>query len=68
MLYEKIIQIMPAPENMVAIYENKNCEEKNEKVVCLALDSIGNIAPMVCGLDGYIDVAEASNFKGIRYL
>jgi len=34
---EKILQIIPAPSNMWATYEDENGETKRDRIVCLAL-------------------------------
>jgi hypothetical protein len=64
---EKIIQIMPAPQNLFVKYtndENPN-EHITSKVLCLALTDAGEVYLMDMDESGWIDRADtAANFKG----
>jgi len=63
---DKIIQIMPAPKNLFAIYKNDN-QEIESPIICLALTSDGNVLSMDMGTDGWIDdAASPSNFLRIE--
>ena len=62
---EKIIQIIPAPENLFAVYEDEEGEFET-KVVCLGLTNIGNVILM--DIDYVGDVGEVgSNIKRIKF-
>lgn len=67
---EKIIQIIPAPTDMIATYDSM--PDIFERVVCLALveDEHGErtVKPMDCMYDGEISFcADTENFKGIIF-
>ena len=69
---EKILQIIPAPADMWATYEDENGEAKRDRVACLALieseDGFRDIYPMVQIDPGCFDpVTDVSNFVGIEY-
>jgi len=56
----KIVQIIPAPSNMYALYEAKTIDQIKNKVVCLALieydDGEREVIPMdITSGDGLID-------------
>lgn len=67
---EKIIQIIPAPADMWAVYAKDENEPMSEgwvcRVACLALMDDGEtVRAMVADGDGIIDFADcASNFVG----
>lgn len=67
----KIIQIIPAPENMNAIYEAEfqgEVEKIHSKIVCLALCDDGEVYPVSMDSEGMQYFPEQiSNFKGIKY-
>ena len=69
---EKILQIIPAPADMWATYEDENGETKRDRVACLALigseDGFRDIYPMVQIDPGCFDpVTDVSNFVCIEY-
>jgi hypothetical protein len=67
-----IKQIIPAPDNMYAVFEIEN--EKGEKemmysrIVCLALADDGEVYSMDSDTEGIIDYVEfTSNYLGIKW-
>ncbi len=50
---DKIIQIMPAPDNLYAVYDDDG-EELKTKIVCLALTNDGDVFMMDSDDDGII--------------
>ena len=58
---------MPAPDNLYAVYKEEDGTSTRVKVICLALDSIGNIEMLTADDDGIIDSIEASNLMGVVY-
>lgn len=65
-----IIQIIPAPADMIATYDS--VPDLYERVVCLALveDENGErtVKPMDCMYDGEISFCtESDNFKGVIF-
>jgi hypothetical protein len=65
---EKIIQIMPAPQNLYLEYRNNDYPDDPivNQPVCLALTDQGEILLMDIDDTGFVDRADsASNFKGI---
>ncbi len=64
---DKYVQIMPAPSNLYAIYDNDG-EELESKIIMFALMENGDIEMLDVDSDGWIDdVRESSNFKRIEY-
>lgn len=64
---DKIIQIMPAPENLYSVYAGEG-EEETSRVLCLALTDMGYIYLMDIDMNGQIEKAqEMSNFMGIEW-
>ncbi|KFE40763.1 pathogenicity island protein [Staphylococcus agnetis] len=64
---EKYIQIIPAPNNLYAIYEDAG-EEIESKIIMFALKNNGGIDMLDMDDSGWIDVAiTASNFKRVEY-
>ncbi|MFZ3132688.1 MAG: hypothetical protein WA125_16705 [Desulfosporosinus sp.] len=66
----KIIQIIPAPSNLFAVYNmGLNFEEEEAKIICLALTNEGEILEMVMDDDiGYIEEARAAEcFKCFKW-
>lgn len=76
-MYDKILQIIPAPAGMWAIREGTNLEDGSryrlrERVVCLTLieasDGESYVAAMAHETDGYIcPVERFEDFAGIEY-
>ena len=70
---EKILQIIPAPADMWATYEDEQTGKiSRDRVACLALigseDGFRDIYPMVQIDPGCFDpVTDVSNFVGIEY-
>jgi hypothetical protein len=67
---EKIIQIIPAPQNLYLEYENEDNPKRpiTTKAVCLALTDQGEIYLMDIDREGWIDKADSvANFKGIQW-
>lgn len=63
----KIIQIMPAPESLYAVYYNEK-KEIISKILCLGLTDGGDI--LLLDIDEYGIVSEATdavNFKNIAW-
>lgn len=67
---EKIIQISPAPANMVVAWRDSN-EQRNAKVVCLALvedkDGARAVKPMVIHGANEIQLAPVPNTVSYTY-
>ncbi|EGQ4365673.1 pathogenicity island protein [Staphylococcus pseudintermedius] len=64
---DKYVQIMPAPSNLYAIYDNDG-EELESKIIMFALREDGDIEMLDMDSSGWIDdVRETSNFKRIEY-
>lgn len=65
---EKIIQIMPAPDNLYAQYKMDEGDIHESKVLCLGLLNNGDVIMLDVDGTGYIeDVTELQNFIGIKY-
>lgn len=65
---DKIIQIMPAPTNMFAVYGLGNGEEFCSKIICLGLTSSGDILLLDSDDSGFFaEVADAGNFLRVEY-
>lgn len=66
---EKIIQIIPAPSNLYAIYHDGD-DPKHPmecKVVCFGLTDHGNVVPMDMDDEGYIeDITKVSNLIQVK--
>lgn len=60
---ENIIQIMPAPENLYALYHNDEGDEVGFPIVCMALTKDGDIK--FCDVDdsGYIDISKSNDIR-----
>lgn len=60
---ENIIQIMPVPENLYALYHNDEGDEVGFPIVCMALTKDGDIN--FCDVDdsGYIDIAKSNDIR-----
>lgn len=71
---DKIIQIMPAPEDLYAVYDMKNDEEYDgdkyySKIISLALLDNGDVIMLDIDDSGYIDEPNtSSNFIGIEWI
>ena len=66
----KIIQIIPAPDNLYAVYDmGLGLKEEEAKVLCLALTDEGEILEMVMDDDiGYVEEARAAKcFKYFKW-
>ncbi|PEQ29034.1 hypothetical protein CN467_29045 [Bacillus cereus] len=65
----KIIQIIPAPTDLNAVYQDcKTGELITARTLCLALTDEGEVHLMDIDNSGLVDVAEAAtNFKGIEW-
>jgi len=66
----KIIQIIPAPENLYAIYKDDDNPDipMEVKVICLGLTNEGKVILLDVDDTGYIEeVSEASNFQSIEW-
>ncbi|EGQ4177183.1 pathogenicity island protein [Staphylococcus pseudintermedius] len=64
---DKYVQIMPAPSNLYAIYDDDG-EELESKIIMFALREDGDIEMLDMDSSGWIDdVRETSNFKRIEY-
>ncbi|HZK52783.1 MAG TPA: hypothetical protein VFC84_01075 [Desulfosporosinus sp.] len=66
----KIIQILPAPDNLYAVYDmGLGFENEKVKVLCLALTDRGDILPMTMDDDiGHVEEArEPECFKYFRW-
>jgi hypothetical protein len=67
---EKVIQIMPAPQNLYVEYENEENPEKpfRNQALCLALTDQGEIFVMDISDCGMVDKAESvSNYLGVAW-
>ena len=65
MLDEKIIQIMPAPSDLYAIFKN-SYGNVHSKIICIALTNEGNVQLLDVDEMGFVsDVSECSNFDGV---
>ena len=68
---EKIVQIIPAPNNLYARYKETDGEQFLDKVVCLALiedeDGYRYVAPMIVMDESITDVGGISNFQDIVF-
>lgn len=62
---EKIIQIMPAPDNLYVIYEHQG-DRWESKIVCFALWDNSDITMMEIDDDGVFQET-ASNVVGVIY-
>lgn len=67
---EKVIQVMNAPNNLYAMFEDdedlKNPMES--RILCFGLTNMGNVIPMDIDEMGLIsDVNEVSNFIGTKW-
>lgn len=59
---QKIIQIIPCPANMIAIFEDEN-EKFELPILCLALIEGNDIVPVGMADDGYIyNMVDEPNF------
>jgi len=68
---EKIIQIIPAPDNIYALYKDDDDPENpmEIKVVCFALTDQGDVLPMDMDNNGVVgEVQEVTNFIGFTGL
>ncbi|MFB3231458.1 pathogenicity island protein [Staphylococcus pseudintermedius] len=64
---DKYVQIMPAPPNLYAIYDEDG-EEIESKIIIFALREDGEIDMLDMDMTGWIDdVRESSNFKKVEY-
>jgi len=64
---EKIIQIIPAPAKLFAVYSNEENPKREitSRIVCLALTDKGEVYAMDTDSTGFIDRSDnAGNFKG----
>lgn len=68
MIEEKIIQIIPAPENMYAEYKDEdNGDIFHMRIVCLGLTNLGEVVLMdITDGDGVIDIV-SDNLIGIVF-
>lgn len=65
-MYEKIIQIMPVPEDLFAKYEQEDGSYDLCKIVCLGLDAEGGVHFMSYSDLGEIEVVTSfDNFVGV---
>jgi hypothetical protein len=67
---EKIIQIMPAPNDLFAEFANDDDPDNPfiSRVICLALTDAGEIYLMDIDENGWIDKAESmNNFQGVKW-
>lgn len=62
---EKIIQIIPAPRPLVAVYGSKGKVDWINNVDYLALTDEGEIYGLDLNLDGYYDICNDGNFVGL---
>ncbi|UXR29858.1 pathogenicity island protein [Staphylococcus simulans] len=63
----KYVQIMPAPNNLYAIYEDEG-EEIESRIVMFALSEDGDITMLDMDKNGWLDEAiTACNFKRVEY-
>lgn len=61
-MYEKIVQIMPAPKGLRAVYEDEG-RRMVSRIVCLGLTMDGGVCFMDYDEDGNISIVdEISNF------
>ena len=52
---DKIIQIIPAPNDLFVVYDH-DCEEEGENLLCLALTDQGNILLMGTDSTGSVEI------------
>lgn len=66
--FGKIIQIIPAPVGMVAVYATEDGEEDmRAPIVAICLTDAGEVHPLEMGSDGLFEVAgDANNFLRIE--
>ncbi|TYR78441.1 hypothetical protein FZC66_19350 [Priestia megaterium] len=67
---EKIIQIIPAPKNLSAVYLDEDNPDKPilSKAICLGLTDQGEVVLMDMDETGFIDMADnAMNYKGAKW-
>jgi len=63
----RVIQIMPAPDNLFAVY-GKNGGEEERKALCVALTDQGSVFPMVMNNDGSVrETGEEDTFKRFEW-
>lgn len=60
----KIIQIMPAPENLYVVYEDDD-GEFDSKIFCFGLTDEGEVVMMDMDGNGWLDVAEG--YTGVKW-
>lgn len=68
----KIVQIIPSPADMWAVFAKEETEPMSEggvcRVACLALMDDEEVRAMIAGGDGIVDFADtASNFAGFTF-
>ncbi|KSU86567.1 hypothetical protein AS180_17930 [Priestia veravalensis] len=67
---EKIIQIIPAPKNLYAVYQDDEHPKEPilSKIICLGLTDQGEVVLMDMDETGFIDMADnAMNYKGAKW-
>ena len=64
---EKIIQIMPAPKGIYAIYKDGDGSLTRTEIICIGLSDDGGVFFLDYSEDGEINIVNSiSNFKGIE--
>lgn len=60
---DKLVQIMPTPKPMKAIYENENGVQHEEDIFCMGLNALGDVVFLTLDNMGVVsDVTDAENF------
>lgn len=63
---DKLVQIMPTPKPMKAIYENENGVQHEEDIFCVGLNALGDVVFLALDNMGVVsDVKDAENFLTI---